>query len=94
MTEVVTLEIEGMTCSCEAELVESKLSALAGVQALDVDAISRRARVSFDPSLVTVQDIVLRAGLSADESAGVIVGCERPEAETVKPVQECTGLLA
>ena len=79
MTEVVTLEIEGMTCSCEAELVQSKLGALAGVQELEVDAVSRRARVAYDPAQVTVQDIV--RAVSETELNALLVG-ERKQRST------------
>ena len=57
-TETATLQIAGMSCSCEAELIQKKLSSLAGVKTCDVNAVSKQVRVPYDPALVTVQDII------------------------------------
>ena len=57
-TETATLQIAGMSCSCEAELIQKKLSSLAGVKTCDVNAVSKQVRVPYDPAIVTVQDII------------------------------------
>ena len=57
-TETITLYIEGMDCSCEASLIEKKLGSLAGVESYDVNTVSKQVRVFFDPSQITVQDII------------------------------------
>jgi Cd2+/Zn2+-exporting ATPase len=56
--ETLALRIEGMDCSCEAQLLEREFSGLAGVTDFDMDAVAQKVRVTFDPSRVTAQDIV------------------------------------
>lgn len=56
--ETVTLQIGGMDSSVAASLIESKLNSLEGVISCEVDLVSNRVGVSFDPSRVNVQDIV------------------------------------
>ena len=56
--ETVTINIEGMDCSCEADLLEKKLGSLAGVESYEVNPISKKARIMYNPSQVTVQDII------------------------------------
>jgi len=58
MTEQVMLQIEGMGCTCEADLIAKKMGSLAGVQTYEVNAVAKQLRVSFDPARVTVQDII------------------------------------
>ena len=57
-TETVTLQVDKMNCSCEASLVEKKLGALSGIKSYDVNTISKQVRVTYDSSLVSVQDII------------------------------------
>jgi Cd2+/Zn2+-exporting ATPase len=57
-SNVITLQIEGMDCSCEANLIEKKLGSLAGVESYDVNAVSSQARVTYDQSSVAVEDII------------------------------------
>ena len=56
--ETVTLQMEGLSCSCEAQLVEKKVRSLAGIGSADADGISQQLKVSYDPSLTNVQDII------------------------------------
>lgn len=56
--ETETLQIEGMSCSCEANLVEKKLGSLAGVTGYDVNPVSGQAWVWYDTSRVSVEDII------------------------------------
>ncbi len=56
--EAVNLQIGGMECSCEASLIEKKMGSLAGIKNFDINPVSKQVRVSYDPSLVTVQDII------------------------------------
>jgi len=67
-SETLTLQIEGMDCSCEAQLLEREFAGLAGVTSYDVDAVSQKAHVTYDPSRATTQDIlrsVSATGLTA-----------------------------
>ena len=56
--ENVTLQMEGLSCSCEAQLVEKKVRSLAGIGSVDADGISQQLKVSYDPSLTNIQDII------------------------------------
>lgn len=58
VTETIAIYIEGMDCACEANLIEKKLGSLAGVENYDVNTVSKQVRVFYDPSQVTVQDII------------------------------------
>ncbi len=54
----ITLQIEGIECSCEASLIEKKLSSLSGVTSYDVNPVSKRVRVGYDQSKIAVEDII------------------------------------
>ena len=56
--ETVTLQIGGMNCSCEGSLIEKKMGSLVGVKSYDINAVSKQVRISYDPSYVTIQDII------------------------------------
>lgn len=58
VTETITLNIEGMDSSREASLIEKRLGSLAGIVNYDVNTNSKQVRVFYDPSRVTVQDII------------------------------------
>ena len=67
-TETIGLHVEGMDCACEAEALERELRCLSGVTSCAVDAVTGRARVTYDVSQATKQDVmrsVSAAGLSA-----------------------------
>lgn len=57
-TETVTLQIEGMACTCNADLIARKLNALAGVRSHDIAPVTGQARVTYDPATVSVQEII------------------------------------
>jgi P-type Cu+ transporter len=66
-SERVQLEIEGMTCASCATRIERKLNRLDGVEAT-VNFATEEASVSFDPTVVAVDDLVQtveRAGYHA-----------------------------
>lgn len=52
------LHIEGMDCEDEVGLIEKKMRSLTGLESLRVDLISQKLRVSYDPSLLSVQEII------------------------------------
>src|SRR5674476_1047426 len=56
--ESVTLQIEGMDCTCNADLLGRKLNALAGVRAHEITPVTGQARVTYNPGSVTIQDII------------------------------------
>ena len=55
--ERVRLDLEGMTCASCASRIERKLNKLDGVEAT-VKYATDRAAVTYDPSVVTVDDLV------------------------------------
>ena len=56
--QTVVLQMEGLSCSCEAQLVEKKVRSLAGIGSADADGISQQLKVSYDPALTNIQDII------------------------------------
>ena len=56
--ETVTLQIQGMDCTCNADLLARKLTALAGVKGQEITPVTGQARVAYDPAVTSVQDIV------------------------------------
>ncbi|MDD5023776.1 MAG: heavy metal translocating P-type ATPase [Methanoregula sp.] len=66
--ETVTLQIGGMECTCNADMLGRKLDALAGIRGHDLSPVTGQARVRYDPSVVSVQEIirtVAEAGMTA-----------------------------
>lgn len=64
--EVVTFKLEGLGCSCEAKIVEKRVKAMKGVNNFDINPISNRVKISYNPSLVSIEDIkktVAKCGL-------------------------------
>ena len=69
-TKTVTLQIHGMDCTCNADLLARKLDALAGVQDHEITPVTGQARISYDPAVVSVQDIirtVAETGMTASQ---------------------------
>ncbi len=58
--EHVTLPVTGMTCANCVATVERNINKLPGVERTSVNLSSERASVEFDPSLLTVGEIVAR----------------------------------
>ena len=70
--QIVSLDVEGMTCASCVNRIERYLNKVEGVAEASVNLATERAKVSFDGSLVNVDDLV-----GAVERAGYNV---RPEA--------------
>lgn len=69
-TETVTLQIQGMDCTCNADLLGRKLNALAGIRGHEITPVTGQARVSYDPAVVSVQEIirtVAETGMTASQ---------------------------
>ncbi len=56
--ETVTLQIHGMDCTCNADLLARKLNAVAGISGNEITPVTGQARVSYDPAVVSVQEII------------------------------------
>ncbi len=57
MTKTMTLPIEGMTCASCVLRVEKALKQVEGVQDAAVNLASEKARITFDPSRVSIQEL-------------------------------------
>ncbi len=68
-----------MDCACEAEALERGLGCLSGVTSCAVDAVTGRARVTYDVSQPTKQD-VMRSVSAAGLSASLVRGQKRRSA--------------
>lgn len=71
--------IYGMCCECCVEHIGRNLKAISGVRAVDIDVLSRTARVDHDEGLCKTPDLVL---------AIQRVGCQVYEVEPVAGVRE------
>ncbi|MFN8635121.1 MAG: heavy metal translocating P-type ATPase [Chloroflexota bacterium] len=77
----VTFPVTGMTCASCVRRIERRVGKVDGVQNVSVNLATEKARVTYDPALVGVPDLV-----SAVEKAGYGVG-ELPEpVSTASPV--------
>ena len=66
--ETANFQIEGLSCSCEGQIVEKRVRSLKGVNGFFLNPISFKMRVMYDPKMVTIQDIVksvAKAGVKA-----------------------------
>ncbi len=64
----LTFRIEGMSCSCEGQIVQKRVRSLPGVRSFSLNPITNVMKLTCDPKAVTVQDIqksVSRAGVKA-----------------------------
>jgi len=55
--EIQNLNVQGMSCQHCVHAVKSSVSALAGVDSVDVSLEKNLVTVGFDPSLTTLQSI-------------------------------------
>ncbi|MCM2257577.1 MAG: heavy-metal-associated domain-containing protein [Vicinamibacteria bacterium] len=56
--KVVQIPVEGMSCAACVARVKKTLAAIGGVAAVDVSLVERRARVRFDPSRLSPDQLV------------------------------------
>jgi Cd2+/Zn2+-exporting ATPase len=64
----VTFRIDGMSCSCEGQMVEKRVKALKGVASFSLNPITNQMKVTYDPSAVSIGEIeaaVKKAGAKA-----------------------------
>jgi len=79
MSEKISLKIEGMHCASCAGLIERSLKTVSGVKTANVNFAAEKARVIYDTSLATPEQLmaaVVKAGYKAN-----IVTTSDPEAE-------------
>ena len=66
--QVATFKLEGAGCACETKIVEKRIKGLKGVKSYDINPISNRVKVTYDPSLVSTEDIqksISKTGMTA-----------------------------
>jgi Cu+-exporting ATPase len=66
--ETATFRIEGLGCACEGAIVEKRVRALKGMATFVLNPITNQMKVSYDPSAVSIREIVTevkKAGASA-----------------------------
>lgn len=56
--KTVTLYIEEMDCADESEIIEKKMRSQMGVRDFEIYLMSRQLKVSYDPSLISAQDMI------------------------------------
>ncbi|PRP89674.1 copper-transporting ATPase CopA [Planoprotostelium fungivorum] len=61
-SEEMTMDIQGMTCSSCVSVIESYLTNIPGVSYASVSLLSKRARVKYDPCVITPSAIVDAVG--------------------------------
>jgi Cu+-exporting ATPase len=84
--EQVMLPIEGMTCASCVRRVERSLTKVSGVQEANVNLATEQARVSFDPTIVGLEQLQ-----QAVEKAGYKIG-QLPEPETAEQREQIDGV--
>lgn len=68
--------IESMCCENEARVVKASVQGMNGVSGCDVNLVSRSIKVSYDPSLISVKDL-----LKAIDKTGMKAGLKKEEKE-------------
>jgi len=64
----LTFRIEGMSCSCEGQIIQKRMKALQGVKSFSLNPITNQMKLTCDPTAVSVEDIeksASRAGVKA-----------------------------
>ena len=53
----ITYQLQGLSCACEGQIVEKKLKKLKGVSSFNLNPITFKMKISYDPALVTTEEI-------------------------------------
>jgi len=53
----VIYRLQGLTCACEGQIVEKKLKKLKGVSGYNLNPVTFKMKISYDPQVVTTEDI-------------------------------------
>ena len=66
--ETANFQVQGLSCSCEGQIVEKRVKSLKGVKSFSLNPITYKMKISYDPTLVTTEEIqkaVSKAGAKA-----------------------------
>ena len=72
----IIIYIESMCCENEARVVKDSVQDMNGVSGCDVNLVSRSIKVSYDPSLISVKDL-----LKAVDKTGMKASLKKEEKE-------------
>jgi Cu+-exporting ATPase len=53
----INFQLQGLSCACEGQIVEKRLKKLKGVNSFNLNPVTFKMKVSYDPALVTTEDI-------------------------------------
>jgi len=53
----INFQLQGLSCACEGQIVEKRLKKLKGVDSFSLNPVTFKMKISYDPALVTVEDI-------------------------------------
>lgn len=68
ITEMVNFKIEGLSCSCEGQIIEKRLKSLKGVNSFSLNPITYQMKINYDPTMISIEEIqktVAKAGVKA-----------------------------
>ncbi|KFV71107.1 Copper-transporting ATPase 2, partial [Dryobates pubescens] len=91
-TAVVTLQIEGMHCKSCVKNIEGNISALPGIQSIEVSLEQKRAVVRYSPGSVTVPALqhAIEALPPGSFKVGLLNGSEANEGASPSPALLCS----
>jgi Cd2+/Zn2+-exporting ATPase len=75
---LVTFKVEGMDCPVESEIIEKKMKSLSGVKKFDINLMAQQVKISYDPSFISVQDLI-KAIAETGMKASLVRGKEEKE---------------
>ena len=90
-TGEISLPIEGMTCASCVRRVEKSLVKVAGVREANVNLATEHATVSYDPSLVNLDELraaVAKAGYAVGHMAAPVQATAATETQTAEPAYD------
>ncbi|MFZ3131854.1 MAG: heavy-metal-associated domain-containing protein [Desulfosporosinus sp.] len=53
----INFQLQGLSCACEGQIVEKKLKKLKGVKNFNLNPVTFKMKISYDPALVTTEEI-------------------------------------
>lgn len=53
----INFQLQGLSCACEGQIVEKQLKKLKGVNSFNLNPVTFKMKISYDPALVTTEEI-------------------------------------
>ncbi len=54
---IINFQLQGLSCACEGQIVEKQLKKLKGVKNFNLNPVTFKMKISYDPALVSTEDI-------------------------------------